>query len=127
MGPIFIKDTQKYGRGMYATRDIKTGELIEESPVIVIAKKEWEEHLQKTILFHYCFHWGEYPDYAAIILGYGSIFNHSYTPNATFQNNEGNLSMDFYAITDIKKGEEITINYNGDPKDKSPLWFNVIE
>ena len=28
---------------------------------------------------------------------------------------------------DIKKGEELTINYNGLVHDKSPVWFEVIE
>ena len=32
LGPICIKDTGKYGRGIYATRDIKTGELIAAPP-----------------------------------------------------------------------------------------------
>ena len=41
--------------------------------------------------------------------------------------NEDNLSIEFYAEADIKKDEEITINYNGDPTDKSPLWFDVLE
>ena len=121
-----IKDTQKYGRGVYATRDIKIGERFEISPVIILPKEEWE-YLKKTKLFNYCFYWGENSDYTAIALGYGSLFNHSYTPNATFYNNEVDLSLDFYAITDIKNGEEIKINYNGEPKDKSPLWFDIIE
>ncbi|MFD4929731.1 SET domain-containing protein [Peribacillus butanolivorans] len=125
MAPICIKNTGKYGRGVYSTRDIKKGELIEVSPVLISPEKEWE-YLEKTILFNYCFFWGDHND-IAIALGYGALFNHSYTPNATFDNNEDNLSIDFYAITNIKEGEEITINYNGDPEDKSPLWFNVIE
>jgi SET domain-containing protein len=125
VAPICIKNTQKYGRGVYATSDIKKDELIEVTPVLISPKKEWK-YLKKTILVNYCFYWGDYND-TAIPLGHGSLFNHSYTPNATFDNNEENLSIDFYAIADIKAGEEITINYNGDLEDKSPLWFNVIE
>ena len=124
--PICIKDTEKYGRGIYATRDIKTGELIEVSPVLISCKDEWK-YLKKTALFDYCFTWGENYEQTAVALGYGSLFNHSYTPNTTFINNIPNLSIDFYAINDIKDGEEITINYNENPDDKSPLWFDVIE
>ena len=29
--------------------------------------------------------------------------------------------MDFYAIRDIAPDEEITVNYNGDPNDTTPL------
>lgn len=124
MALICIKDTGKYGRGIYATRDIKKDELIEVSAVLISPKNEWK-YLKKTTIFNYCFFWGK--NDTAIALGHGSLFNHSYTPNAIFDNNEDNLSIDFYAVTDIKKGEEITINYNGEPEDKSPLWFDVIE
>ncbi|WP_047153436.1 SET domain-containing protein [Aneurinibacillus tyrosinisolvens] len=126
MKPIYIKNTGKYGRGIYAARDIKIGELIEESPVFVSPKTE-RKYLKKTVVFDYCFNWGENYEDTAIALGYGSLFNHSYNPNATFINNLANLTVDFYAIADIKEGEEITINYNGEPEDKSPLWFEVID
>ncbi|MFB2347919.1 SET domain-containing protein [Priestia megaterium] len=126
MESIYVKDTQKYGRGIYAMRDIKEGQLIEVSPIILSPPKEWE-HLEKTVLSQYCFQWGENFSNTAIALGYGSLFNHSYTPNAIYYYNEDNLSIEFYAEADIKKDEEITINYNGDPTDKSPLWFDVLE
>ncbi|MDQ0270623.1 SET domain-containing protein [Cytobacillus purgationiresistens] len=126
VGPICIKDTQKYGRGVFSTRDIKVGELIEVSPVIISPKEEWK-YLKKTILYHYGFYWGENYEDTAIALGYGSLFNHSYTPNAEFHYITDDLLIEFHAISDIKNGEEITINYKGDPKDRSPLWFDVIE
>ncbi len=126
MAPICIKDTGKYGRGIYATRDIKKGELIEVSPVLISCKNEWK-YLKKTILFDYCFTWGDNYEHIAIALGYGSLYNHSYTPNATFDNNIDNFSIDFYALDDIKDGDEITINYNEDAEDSSPLWFDVID
>lgn len=122
---IYVKDTQKYGRGIYALRDIKKGELIEVSPVIISPKGEWE-YLEKTVMSHYCFHWGEEGNDTAIALGYGSLFNHSYSPNSVYYINEKKVTIEFYCIVDIKKNEEITINYNGEPEDQSPLWFNVI-
>jgi SET domain-containing protein len=121
--PICMKNTEKYGRGIYAARDIKKGEFLEEAPVIVSPKSE-REHLKKTVLNDYCFRWG---GNLAIALGYGSIYNHSYTPNARYLTNIDNQSIDFYARADIREGEEITVNYNGDPKDKSPLWFDVLD
>lgn len=122
--PICIKNTGKYGRGIFATRDIKKDELLEISPVVISPKKEWK-YLKKTSLFEHCFYWGE--DDTAIALGYGSLFNHSYTPNARYDNNEDRLTIDFYAHADISAGEEITINYNGEVDDTGSLWFDVIE
>ena len=124
MTPICLKDTGKYGRGIFATRDIKTGEMIEISPVLLLRKDDWK-YVKKTLLHDYCFFWGENDELTVVALGYGSLYNHSYTPNATFTNNMDNLTIDFEAIMDIKGGEEITINYNGSPDDLSSLWFDV--
>ncbi|MCZ2260002.1 SET domain-containing protein [Sporosarcina sp. G11-34] len=125
MFPICIKETGKYGRGIFATRDIKTGELIEVSPVLTSSKNDWK-YLKKTVLYNYCFSWGENYEHTAIALGYGSLYNHSYTPNAEYKYNIDNLSIDFYAISDITDGQEITINYNESSEDDSPLWFEVL-
>lgn len=125
LGIICIKDTGKYGKGLFATRDIPKDELIEVSPVLISPKNEWK-YLKKTILFNYCFYWGEKKD-TAIALGYGSLFNHSYTPNVTYDYNDQNLTIEFYTIDDIKLGAELTINYNGEVEDQSELWFSVIE
>lgn len=123
MRPIIMKNTGKYGRGIFATRNIKKGEFIEEAPVIVIFKEEWKQ-MRKSILSNYVFRWGEDK---ALALGYGSLYNHSYTPNASYHTNIENHSIDFYARKDIQEGDEITVNYNGDPEDQSSLWFEVIE
>jgi len=120
---IVMKNTGKYGRGIFAARNIKKGEYIEVAPVIVIPKTEWKQ-MRGRILSNYVFRWG---DDKALALGYGSLYNHSYAPNARYLTNIENQSIDFYAGEDIQEGEEITVNYNGDPKDQSPVWFEVIE
>lgn len=126
MTSICVKDTGKYGRGVFATRDIKCGEYIEKSPIILLRKEDWK-YIKKTILHDYCFYWGDDYDLTVVALGYGSLFNHSYTPNTTYTNNLEQATIDFEAIRDIKAGEEILINYNGSEDDPSSLWFNVLE
>ncbi|CAN7514478.1 SET domain-containing protein [Paenibacillus sp. LjRoot153] len=117
-----MKHTEKYGRGIFATENIKKGDFIESAPIIVVTQKEWEQ-MRESILKNYVYRWGEDK---AIALGYGGIYNHSFTPNARYISNINNLTIDFSAYKDIKAGEEILINYNGDPKDQSSLWFKVI-
>ncbi|MEO2076272.1 MAG: SET domain-containing protein [Bacillus sp. (in: firmicutes)] len=112
----------KYGRGIFATRDIPKGELIHVAPVIISPKSEYK-HLKKTILMDYVFWWGED---CAVALGYGSLFNHSYTPNALYKLRHKNKTIDFVAYKDIKAGEEIMVNYNGDPEDQTEIWFDVL-
>jgi uncharacterized protein len=121
---VFKVAKSKYGRGIFATREIKKGELIHESPLIITPKNEYK-YLRKTVLIEYVFWWDEDNDECAVALGYGSLFNHSYTPNALFKRRYDKETIDFIALTDIKTGEEILINYNGEPDDDTPMWFDV--
>lgn len=112
-------------RGVFARKLIKRNELIEECPVLVVPRKDYLL-LKKTILRNYYFMWGKVT--CGICLGFGSTYNHSYAPNATFKINIKNHLIRFVAIKDIKKGEEITVNYNyGDPDNKKPLWIKDIK
>ena len=110
------------GRGMFAARKFLKGELIERAPVVVINEKKWP-NAAKTILSDYAFDWGEKDEHAAIALGYISIYNHSYSPNAQLEQMLDELMMEIIAIKDIEPGQEITINYNGDPENQDELWF----
>lgn len=116
-----VKQSQ-YGRGVFATCDIKKDTLLEVSPVIIFPKEEYK-YLKKTNLINYVFWWGKNYDECALALGIGSLFNHSSTPNSIYKRKRKEGTIKFYAYTDIKAGEEIRINYNGEPDDKTPLWF----
>ena len=116
-----VKQSQ-YGRGVFATRDLNKDTLLEVSPVIIFPKEEYK-YLRKTNLINYVFWWGKNYDDCALALGVGSLFNHSSTPNAIFKRKIKKETIKFYAYTDIKAGEEIRINYNGEPDDQTPLWF----
>jgi uncharacterized protein len=111
----------EYNRGVFATQDIKKGELLHQAPVLAYPNEQ-HEHIEKTLLADYAFEYGI--GRTAILLGYGMLFNHSYTPNATYEINFDNETFDFFAYKDISAGEEILINYNGDEEDQELLWFD---
>ena len=119
---IYIEESHLSGKGVFASVNIKSGEIIEIAPVILMPEEEISD-LAKTKLLNYFFAWGEKLEKAAIALGFGSLYNHSYAPNAKFVENYDLETITYSAIKDIKEGEEILINYNGDPEDKSKLWF----
>lgn len=111
----------EFNRGVFAVCDIKKGELLHEAPVISYPNEQ-HQYIEQTILADYAFEYGT--NHSAILLGYGMLFNHSYEPNAIYEINFENHTFDFYAYTDIKAGDEILINYNGDTDDKEQLWFD---
>ncbi len=115
------------GRGVFARCDIKKGEIIESCPIIEVPKHDMS-NLKENVLVTYFFYFGKNKERLAIALGFGSIYNHSYKPNIAFKIKSREEIIDFVALGDIKKDEEITFNYYGcgNLKDKKrPLWFEV--
>jgi uncharacterized protein len=123
---LLLGSTKTKGRGVFAGRPIVAGELIEAVPVIVIPAEQWP-HVEPTVLALYIFNFGPEGEHAAIALGYGSLYNHSYLPNAEYAKSWEERLIRFIALRDIAAGEEITVNYNGTPGDRSPIWFEVSE
>ncbi len=112
------------GRGVLAARRFAEGEVVERDPVLVIPAGDWPG-VQHTVVSKYCFLWHEGRDEAALALGYGSLFNHAYTPNVKAQLHLRERVIEFVAVRDIAEGEEITLNYNGEPDATGPVGFRV--
>lgn len=112
------------GRGVFARHAIRKGELIERVPMLVLPAEEYDDTLGGTSLAHYCFNWKE--GTVALALGYGSLYNHSYRPNARYDD-IWPQTKEFSALRDIEPGEEITVNYNGKPRSRKTVWFDVVE
>ena len=111
------------GRGVFTAEDIPKNTIIELAPIIEIPESE-VDIIHHTDLHDYYFVWGEHDEKAAIALGYGSLYNHSYSPNANYIFDFENQIIEFFSIKNIKAGDEILINYHGDPKAKDEVWFD---
>lgn len=120
---VYVDDSKMVGagRGVFAEERIVEGALIEACPVIALEDTKDRSRLRKTGLVNYYFLWGDKRDHAAICLGWGSVYNHSFEPNARYEKVMEDHRMDFYAIRDIEPGEEILVNYNGAPDNQTPL------
>ena len=121
---IYIDQSEISGLGVFASKEIESGELIEEVPIILIPDEQLSD-LSKTKLLDYYFAWGHGFTQAAIALGFGSLYNHSYTPNARYIKNLEGSTIQFVAIKKIEIHQEILVNYNGDPNDPTRLWFEA--
>lgn len=121
---VEVKWTPRKGRGVFARTFIPAETLIERVPMLVVPAREVLTPQHDTRLSHYVFEWGR--GTVAIALGFGSLYNHSYAPNARYEDERPQVKS-FYAVRDIECGEEVTINYHGSADAIDPVWFDVIE
>jgi SET domain-containing protein len=119
---IRVKRVKGKGRGVFARKQIQAGSVIEKVPVIIIPNNTFVDGEPNPYRMKYFFVWSK--STVAMVLGYGSIYNHSYAPNARYEH--GPMVLTFRALRDIEKDEEITINYNYTPGDKASVGFEVV-
>ena len=116
------------GKGAFAKKSISKGTIIDVANVVLITNNDYKK-IKKTQLYNYCYIWEDpklKPAYKnAITLSVSQFINHSYTPNLRYLYDYKNKAIEYSAIEDISKGEELTMNYNGLVDDTSPLWFKV--
>jgi hypothetical protein len=119
---LVIAPSDSRGRGVFTTKNIPANTVVEISPVIELSQKE-RKQIEGTKLYHYIFEWGTSKRKAALALGYVSMYNHSFEPNCEYEMDYENGTMTVRTIGLIKKGEELFFSYNGNPNDRTPLWF----
>ena len=121
---LYIGDSPEKGRGIFTGEIIAAETIIEISPVIVMPKSD-RVHLDKTLLHDYIFEWGPQKEQCCMALGLVPIYNHSYKSNCEYFMDYTAETIMLKTVREIKGGEEVTINYNGDWDDEKEVWFNV--
>ncbi len=111
------------GRGVFTSKNLRAGLIIEVSPVIILSGEE-RRLLDQTLLHDYIFIWGKEETQCCVALGYVSMYNHDYLSNAEYGMNYDSATIQVKTMRKIKAGEEIFINYNGDWNNKKPVWFD---
>lgn len=118
------KESPGKGRGIFTTEELAADIVIECSPVLVMDAAA-RAHLDQTLLHDYIFEWQ--PDgqnLCCVALGYLSLYNHSFGSNCEYFMDYESQTMSIKTVRAIASGEELTINYNGDWDNQSPLWFD---
>lgn len=100
---IAVGNSERGGRGVFATEAIRRGETIEVCPLLVGPKDDWGR-----VTENYVFNVD--PGKDALALGYGSLYNHSTQPNAAYER-ASKYTLAFRATRPIAEGEEICVSY----------------
>lgn len=122
---LYIDETDGRGRGVFCSKKLSADTIIEVSPVVVMSADE-RKLLDQTLLHDYIFEWGEHKEQCCMALGYIPVYNHSYSSNCEYFMDFSNQTIFIKTVRDISKGEELTINYNGDWNDTAKVWFDVL-
>ncbi|MFX1345098.1 MAG: SET domain-containing protein-lysine N-methyltransferase [Promethearchaeota archaeon] len=120
--------SKKKGKGVFAKDNIPKGEIIDVAHIILISNNDWNL-IENTVLCNYSFEWddpkciGEFD--SAISLSGSQFINHSYEPNVKYTYDYKNKCIKYITLRNISRGEEITVNYNGEPLNQAPVWFEL--
>lgn len=104
---ITIGKSEIGGRGVFAKRDYKKGEILEVCPIIV---DNFRKCYDKIHDYDFNYHFDKEKKKSAVAMGYCAMYNHSDNNNVKWDvlNDQ---QMKIKVIKDIKKGEEIFVSY----------------
>jgi SET domain-containing protein len=114
---IQVQQSAVEGRGVFATVDIKEGDIIERCPMVRLGYRSHYHH--DPIIWKYvytqpkceCNDCKNHGKYIWMVLGYGMIYNHQDIPNTKWQFKYNSEYADVVASKDIQKGQEIFVSY----------------
>jgi hypothetical protein len=119
---LLVRVVPGKGRCVFAARDIRKGSLVLADPVIFVPGDE-SDHTDRTAVGRYVFQWNEEDD-LCVVLGLGSLINHGLPENVSLVSNYAQMTMEFYALADIKAGDELVYDY-GHEADELTTYYGI--
>lgn len=113
-GVVSIEASTVSGRGAFAIKRIREGTTIERCPALEVTDRDVGGELVNYVFY------GSNEKARLVVMGYGMLFNHSFTPNVAYYLEESAIGPELvlYALRDIRKGEELYYNYG-------EAWWNT--
>jgi hypothetical protein len=113
-GSVRIGPSTVSGRGAFALKTIREGDIIERCPALEVT-----DHDIGGELLNYVFY-GSAENKRLVAMGYGMLFNHSSDPNVAYYREDTvtGTELVIYALRNINEGEEMYYNYGDD-------WWNT--
>jgi len=121
---LYIDQTSEKGRGVFTRVDLPPMKIVERSSVLVMSADE-RKLLDQTELHNYIFEWGTEVEQCCVAWGFISLYNHNYEANCEYFMDFEENTITIKTTRAIGKGEELTINYNGDWDNKKRIWFDA--
>jgi hypothetical protein len=121
---LYIRKTKKMGNGVFTSEAIQANTVVEVSPVVVMSQSD-RILLDGTLLHDYIFEWGGKKNQCCMALGYIPLYNHSYDSNCEYEMEYDKKVIRVIAVKDIREGEELFINYNGNYNNAKRVWFDT--
>ncbi len=95
----------RWGRGVFATADVRKGEIVEVCPTLDVESKDVSGRMDD-----YVFSSNAGEGISRLILGYGMLYNHADEPDIEHvEHGEDEVAM--IALRDIREGQEIMLSY----------------
>jgi SET domain-containing protein len=113
---IYVRRVRGMGRGVFAGRRFRPGEIIEVCPVIPLPRGQTRACVG-DLLDRYVFRWPRSGYPSAVVLGLGSLYNHAADPNARYTPRPEADVMVFRAARPIAPGEQIFVDYEWPARD----------
>jgi uncharacterized protein len=113
---IYVRRIRGMGRGVFAGRRFRAGEVIEVCPVIPLPRGQTRACVG-DLLDRYIFQWPRREFPSAVVLGLGSLYNHAADPNARYTPRPEADVMVFRAARPIAPGEQIFVDYEWPARD----------
>ncbi|KAK4575352.1 hypothetical protein LTR86_001206 [Recurvomyces mirabilis] len=136
---LYLLSNTPKGRGVFASHPIPKGTIIDTCPVLILDPQENATHIEQTTLYHYTYNWPTKPTTPtsnpsdrrtpdqthkppkrnggagktqALILGLGSMYNHStHDQNVVWTRDLEHEVVVYRALRDIAPDEELCISY----------------
>ena len=101
------------GRGLFATRHLRVGTVVEVAPVLLIPPEQVDV-VDETVLRWYVFDWDG--ESHAVVLGKASMCNHDAEPNVELVLDDGDQGpvAELTVTRPVRRGEELLLDYGPD-------------
>jgi len=125
LSPKIQVKTSDDSRGVFCIEDIKKGECVEESGLLLLENNKWEDCDKELLKCAFPWpelrsdwkdfcdeHGGILPFHATrpvLVLGYGMFYRRSPLPNLNHKIEKKLFTCNFVATCDIKEGEELLL------------------